>query len=197
MAKKKDIPTEKAKKPHPLTGKQNALGNKGNANPPVKFPEGNQFWQLRSKHGRDRIIKDPQALATAAAEYFQSCIDNPIYVVDFKGKDVEQVEYPKPRVFQKVGVCRYCGVRNWTEIESLRALSSDFSKVIDQIESVIYEQKFEHAAIGVFNPVLIARDLKIADVTESTVKVSVSDLSDAELEQKVAQLTTIVNAKNK
>ena len=41
-------------------------------------PEGNQFWKLRGKHGRDRIIKDPVALEENANEYFQHCIDNPI-----------------------------------------------------------------------------------------------------------------------
>ena len=34
-------------------------------------PKGNQFWMLRSKHGRDKLFATPEALWEAACEYFQ------------------------------------------------------------------------------------------------------------------------------
>ena len=42
------------------------------------FQTGNKFWELRSKHGRDKLFKTPELLLEAAYEYFQWCIDNPI-----------------------------------------------------------------------------------------------------------------------
>ena len=36
-------------------------------------PKGNQFWMLRSKHGRDKLFATPEALWEAACEYFQWC----------------------------------------------------------------------------------------------------------------------------
>ena len=176
-----------------------SAGNKGNPTPPCVFPTGNNFWQKRSKHGRSRIIQDPQFLLDAANEYFQACIDDPLKVMDFKGKDAELVHYEKPRVFQKIGVARYCGVNDWEVIKSLEKvsnekLSSEFSQVIKYIESVIYEQKFENAAVGIFNPVLMARDLRIADVSESSVVVKdVTQLTDKELLDKYNNLKKIID----
>ena len=40
-------------------------------------PKGNQFWMLRSKHGRDKLFATPEALWEAACEYFQWCDENP------------------------------------------------------------------------------------------------------------------------
>jgi len=46
----------------------------------------NQFWRLRSKDGRDRVIESPDQLAELADEYFQECVGAPLEVIDFKGK---------------------------------------------------------------------------------------------------------------
>ena len=196
MAKKKTIPTA-IKQPNTRRGGGGVIGNKGNPNPPYQFPEGNQFWLRRGKHGRDRIVQDPEALIETANEYFQYCVENPIPVIDFKGSQVQEVDFKRPQVFEKSGLLVFLGVNKWETITNLRNVSKDFSDAVDYIENVIFYQKYSNAVVGMYNATLIARDLKIADVTESTVKDSVSDLSDAELEQKVAQLTTIVNAKNK
>ena len=40
-------------------------------------PIGNKFWQLRAKHGRDKLFTSPDDLWNAACEYFQWCDDNP------------------------------------------------------------------------------------------------------------------------
>lgn len=186
MAKKKDILVEIAQPKKQNRGGHGVIGNKGNPNPPAKFPEGNQFWQLRAKHGRERIIQDAQVLAQTASDYFQHCIDNPIIVIDYKGKENELVEYPKPRAFQRVGFLKFCRISNWSVLENLKKVSNDFLTVIEEIEKTIYEQKFEHAAVGIFNANLIARDLNLADVTESTVKleggIDVSKLTEDQLD---------------
>ncbi len=70
-------------------------------------PKGNQFWKLRSKHGRDKLFATPELLWQAACEYFQWCEDNPIIEVDYKGKDAERGEIPRIRAYTIHGLCLY------------------------------------------------------------------------------------------
>lgn len=44
----------------------------------MSAPIGNQFWKLRSKHGRDTLFEDADKLKEAIEEYFQYQIDHPI-----------------------------------------------------------------------------------------------------------------------
>lgn len=134
----------------------------------MSAPLGNQFWKLRSKHGRDRIITDPQALSDAADEYFQYCIDNPIFQMDIRGKDADTVWIEHPRVFQKDELAVFCGVSQWRVISDLKNLSEDFLQVIMRIESIIASQKFAHASVGMFNANIIARDLGLRDNSDIT-----------------------------
>lgn len=134
----------------------------------MTFQKNNKLWELRLKHGRDRIIQDPQALWENACEYFQWCINNPINIIDFRGKDVEKIELPHPRVFQKPALAVACGVSKWEILSDLRNVSADFSEVITRIEEIIYTQKFEHAAVGVFNASIIARDLGLKENIDHT-----------------------------
>jgi hypothetical protein len=182
MAKKKDIPVVK----RTVKDNKGVIGNKGNSNPPYQFPQGNQFWLRRGKHGRDRIVQDPKALIDTANEYFQYCVENPIQVIDFKGSQVQEVDFRRPQVFEKSGLLVFLGVNKWETITNLRTVSKDFSDAVDYIENVIFYQKYSNAVVGMYNATLIARDLKLADVTESTVKVEgtidATKLTDEQLE---------------
>jgi len=131
-------------------------------------PIGNKFWELRLKHGRDRIIKSPEELWQNACEYFSWCLDNPIIEVDFRGKDIEQIELPHPRVFQKDAFAVACGLSKWESINDLKSVNEDFLEVITRIEKIIYTQKYEHAAIGMFNASIIARDLGLKENIDTT-----------------------------
>ena len=122
-------------------------------------PIGNQFWKLRLKHGRDRIIQDPKALWEDAQEYFQWCIDNPLMETDFRGKNADMVTIPHMRVFQKTGLALACGLSKWEIIEGLKEVSEDFKDVITRIEGIIATQKFEGAAGDFLNARIIAQDL--------------------------------------
>lgn len=128
-------------------------------------PEGNQFWKLRSKHGRDKIFESPEYLEQAANEYFEWCESHPLIETDFRGKDANEVELPKMRAFT------WEGLELFIDIHSLRDYKKnenykDFSQVITRIEKIIYNQKFTGAAAGFLNPNIIARDLGLADKKE-------------------------------
>ena len=135
---------------------------------------GNEFWKLRSKHGRDKIFATPEILAEAAYEYFQWCDNNPLIEVDYRGSyPPVKVELPKMRAYTLHGLTCYLGVNTvyFNDFESgLKGkeddISKDFSKVLTHIREVIYNQKFVGSAAGFLNPNIIARDLGLADKSQ-------------------------------
>ena len=134
----------------------------------MSAPEGNQFWKLRTKHGRDKLFESPELLWEAACEYFEWCEENPLEEIDFRGKYADQVVLPKMRAFT------WHGLELYLDVYSLRDYKTnpeykDFSQVITRIEKVIYDQKFTGAASGFFNANIIARDLGLTDKKDFTV----------------------------
>ena len=134
-------------------------------------PEGNQFWKLRSKHGRDKLFESPELMWEAACEYFQWCEDNPLIETDFRGKDADEVHLPKMRAFTVQGLCRYldCNTHYFNDFKS--ANHKGFSDVLTRIMDTIYDQKFTGAAAGFLNPNIIARDLGLSEKKEVDKKI--------------------------
>ncbi len=133
-------------------------------------PKGNQFWKLRSKHGRDKLFATSELLWEAALEYFQWCYENPWEKVETKTKTsgIEKSTTPTARPFTLSGLCLYldCNVQYLSQFkQTLPEGEKDFSLVITRIEQTIYTQKFEGAAVGAFNANIIARDLGLKDMT--------------------------------
>lgn len=142
-------------------------------------PKGNRFWELRSKHGRDKIFTTPEVMWEAAVEYFNWCEDNPLIEIDFRGKDNAEVELPKMRAFTLNGLCLFLGVNTvyFNDFaDGLKGktdqITKDFSEVITRIRDTIYTQKFTGAASGFLNANIIARDLGLKDNKELGVTVN-------------------------
>ena len=134
-------------------------------------PLGNKFWKLRSKHGRDKLFATPELLWQAACEYFQWCEDNPIEAYENKGtKNINLVKFRRP--FTIKGFCLYCDATEHWFTEFKKGLNKekekDFLYICRKIEEIIYNQKFEGAAIGIFNANIIARDLGLKERTDMT-----------------------------
>lgn len=135
----------------------------------MSAPEGNQFWKLRSKHGRDKLFASPELLWEAACEYFEWCEEHPFHETKAMavsqgmnaGSEIELIEIPIKRPFTLHGLCLYmdCGTAYFRQFK-------DFPTVIAKIEQTIYDQKFSGAASGFFNANIIARDLGLADKSE-------------------------------
>lgn len=151
-------------------------------------PKGNSFWELRSKHGRDKLFTTPELMWQAACEYFQWCQDNPFFKREAKTvnigdyqSEIQIAEIPQMRPFTMHGLCSYlnCNTVYFNHFEKdLGAkqdeLSKGFRQVITRIRETIYQQKFEGAAIGVFNANIIARDLGLVDKQENKVDGSIT-----------------------
>src|SRR5690606_35163598 len=129
-------------------------------------PIGNKYWQLRSKHGRDKLFATPELLWQAACEYFVWCDNNPVLKEDYVVKDADKVQSELQRHYTISGLCIYLDVSSvwWAKIKG--SATEDFLQVLSSIEEIIYSQKFDGAAVGVFNQSIIARDLGLADKKE-------------------------------
>jgi len=172
-------------------------------------PKGNQFWKLRSKHGREKLFETPDLLWKAATEYFQWCDDNPLIenkVVNSAKEGVIDHPINKVRAYTLMGLCLYLDCSE-AYIRQFKAaikgkeddLSKEFSTVIARIEKTIYTQQFQNAAVDLLNPNIIARALGLPDrkdVTTGGEKIQQNkgiDLSNATPEELeiIARLTGI------
>ena len=128
--------------------------------------KGNEYYKLRSKDGRDKIFKTPETLKSACNEYFEWCIANPLIeeLVFHSQGVVTKTEVSKARPFTLDGLCNYIDIsvdtfRNYEKRE-------DFIGITTRVRQIIYNQKFEGASVGFFNPNIIARDLGLSDKKE-------------------------------
>lgn len=136
---------------------------------------GNKFWMARSSHGREPIFKTKQALWKACIEYFEWVHDNPLKgteLVKHQGHGKE-FEVSKMRAMTISGLCIFLGIsRNtWTNYRERKG----FEDVTSRVDDIIYTQKFEGAAGGLLNPVIIARELGLADKQTITATISEED----------------------
>lgn len=154
----------------------------------MSAPKGNQFWMLRSKHGRDKLFTTPELLWEAACEYFQWCDENPwttkkaiqktIPIKKKVGKKIQIVNEeqtqqeitPTARPYSLVGLCVYLGAsRQWWNSfkkDCTDMMHEDFLGIIAHVEDIIEAQQFEGACVGAFNANIIARKLGLADKQE-------------------------------
>jgi hypothetical protein len=156
-------------------------------------PKENQFWKLRSKHGRDRLFDSPELLWEAATEYFEWCDEHPylkqeqkkgnvivpkgerLTPEEFKETVKPIVELPTERPYTMQGLCLYlnCGINYFNQFEeSLKgkndSRSKDFSLTITRIRETIQDQQVGGGLIGAYNPMLTARILGLTDKQDIT-----------------------------
>ena len=128
---------------------------------------GNNFYLLRSKHGRNKIYASADELREACYEYFNTCDEHPWHKKEvLKGGEMagEVVSTPIERPYTQTGLYIFLGINRQT----WENYKKDYLAVIEEIEAIIYTQKFEGATVGTFNASIIARDLHLAEKVEGT-----------------------------
>src|SRR5690606_112181 len=111
-------------------------------------PIGNQFWKLRSKHGRDLIFSSPEVLWEACVEYFEAT-DQRVWVKkDWVGKDALEVERKTTAPYTLSGLFVFLDIvpQTWKEYREREG----FSEITTRVEQIMFTQKFEGAAVGAF-----------------------------------------------
>lgn len=142
-------------------------------------PAKNQFWKQRTKHGRDKLFESPEQLWIAACEYFTWCDNNPLLTTEFHGRNAKKCIVPKMRAYTWTGLEFFLDVTSFRDYKTNEAYK-DFSQIITRIENIIYTQKFEGAAAGLFNANIISRDLGLADKKEVEQKTIIVETPDDE-----------------
>jgi len=164
------------------------------------FTEGNQYYKIRSKDGRDLLFETPEILANACNEYFEWCINNPhkeVVLTTFQG--VSKLEdVPKMRTFSLEGLCNFIDI----SVKGFKLYEDriDFIPVTTRARRIIYNQQFEGASSGFLNPSIIARSLGLKESFDHTTngkdvvseKLDLSHLTIEELKQ-LQQLQSKVN----
>lgn len=132
--------------------------------------KGNQFWKMRSKHGRDAIFTDPNVLLEACYEYFDYTDTRKWYKREaIKGGDMagQIIDIPMETPYSIEGLCLFLGVNSvyFNHFKSSQTYEAniDFSKVITHVEEIIIKQQFEGATVGAFNANIIARKLGLTE----------------------------------
>ena len=143
-----------------------------------------EFWEAlmdkcptaMPEDGMEKLT--PEALWALACLYFQGEDEDTMIKKDFirsgesAGKVVE-ITTTRPFSWYSFELfCLYHGIRN--SLSPIRENRDDrypqFKEVVARINQVIYEQKFDGAAIGGYNPQLIIRDLGLVDKVDANVK---------------------------
>lgn len=132
------------------------------------FKKGNRFWEIRTKHGVDRLFADPLALQEACQEYFNWHDENPLESekVGFSEGSAVYATVNHPRAMTIKGLTLYLNIAEKTYYE-WRKTRPDLAEVLEWAEKVIWSQKFGAAAAGLLNANIISRELGLADKTET------------------------------
>jgi len=142
----------------------------------MSAPKGNQFWKLRSTHGRELIFSSPEILWQACIEYFEATDARKWTKKDWVGKDAIEVTRETDTPYTLTGLFVFLDIdrKTW----DLYRNREEFIPVITRIEQIMFTQKLEGAAVGAFNASIIARDLQLKEVSEVSVNDARKDVSD-------------------
>ena len=129
--------------------------------------KGNQWWKLRSSHGRNPKFETPEQLWDASVEYFEATDSRKWNKIEFHGKDAERCIVEQETPYTKTGLYIFLDISKdtWVNYKERKG----FLEVSTRVEGIIYTQKFEGASVGAFNSSIIARDLGLKDNSELTI----------------------------
>lgn len=150
-------------------------------------PLGNRFWEARSSHGRKPIFESAEQLWDACVEYFVWTEDHPLWEMKsymYQGVPVQD-QVPKMRAMTIGGLCLFLDIDQSTWFDY--AKRQGFTKVTRDVEEVIRNQKFAGAAADLLNANIIARDLGLKDSTSAEHIVKIEELTDEELDRRIAE----------
>ena len=155
-------------------------------------PKGNNFWKLRSKHGRDKIIESPEVMLDAIYEFLElkseETIEKPeaIKSGDNAGTQFDLKFKDYPTLSELAHFLGFKTLKTWYNYKN----DKDFLQVITHAEEIFSTWKLKGAAIGVYNHSIVARDLGLADKKELTGKdggaIEVVELDATELKNRIS-----------
>jgi len=138
-------------------------------------PKGNQFWKMRSKHGRDKIFSSPEIFLEAAYEYFEYCDNNPILKYDaIRGGNNagELIKIPIQRPYSILGLCSFVHITHQTfRVYEKDENYKDFITVFTHIREIIEENQLSGATVGIYNANIVARKLGLGETIKQDLNI--------------------------
>lgn len=158
--------------------------------------EGNQNWRFRITHGRQKEFT-PEELALQIEDYFYWCAENPIkqHKVITSKHGTEDVYIRTDRPFSIEAMCVHIGIvkktfYNYGNLHKKAAkelndpfnekpleqrkkemeLAKEYLHVFTQAQEIIFAQKFEGAAVGMYKEQIISKTLHLIEKSEVTHK---------------------------
>lgn len=158
--------------------KQPIPTKKKRKSPTLKFcipantkPFGEPFYKMAMRNiGRPQSFSSPKEMLDRCMEYFQWVEEHPLMEERIAGTsygEILKTAVPKMRAMTVRSMCAFIGITQETWMD-YRKNKSEFSLVIKNIESTIYEQKFAGAAAGFLNASIMTRDLGLVDRQDVT-----------------------------
>ena len=131
----------------------------------------------KSQTGRGHLrFETPEQLWEEACEYFEWALNTPWKenkAMKMKAGDSDVIEYyntTRPRYLSNVGLCLFLGIQRCTygyyQTGRHDKEGKDYTSVCAVIDDIIHEQKLSGAAAGIFHPMIVARELGLADKQE-------------------------------
>lgn len=128
------------------------------------FAKGNQLWRTNKMVPRPFKFNSPDEFLAAVHAYFEWSDANPIQEQKVFGTGLKMnVEHDRPLTIASACIHMNIHFATWARYRE----KDEFKEVIEMVESVMTEQKFAGAAVGIFNANIIARDLGLADKRET------------------------------
>lgn len=127
----------------------------------------NQWWKLRSKHGRNKKFATPELLWEACEQYFEQTSKRKWNRVTYVGPLLTKVIIPTEVPFTLTGLCLFLNIgrSTWNDYKNKKGYEH-FSDIVTRAEVIIFAHKFEGAAVGIFNASIIARNLAMVERKE-------------------------------
>jgi hypothetical protein len=136
-------------------------------------PLGNEFYKMRINTGAPRKFDTPEDLAAAFNSYFEYIEASPLkesVLMKVKvglNEKVKVYNRPLPRAMTIQGFCAFTGFASTALYEYEK--QEGYREIIARAKEVMFSQKIEGAAAGLFNPSIIARELGLTEKTEQRI----------------------------
>lgn len=121
----------------------------------------------RLKVNSHQVYLTAQEFLDACCVYFKWVDETPLQeeqVFQYKG-GIVRADKAKVRPYTKTGLASHLSIPA-ARLDSYKMRGGEWLEAIELVEQAIYNHKFEHAAAGLMNAMLIVRDLGLADKTE-------------------------------
>lgn len=122
----------------------------------------NLYSDLNLRSTTITVFKSPEALLRACLDYIRHMQENKIVNVEKVDKDGKPTNTTvHHRAMTIVGLCAYLNIGRKTWL--MYREKEEYEYVCEKIENIIWQDKFELASAGLLNPVIIMRELGLAD----------------------------------